>query len=161
MITDVVEVQWGQFCPMDLAESNSAADKRIACDKLLSMIFLAGVDKNRYGKLLEDLNNSYLSQKDNYPSNIDSTLTLLSNYQDHKTILKVDDNGNKILGHNYAQQIDKHWIRCYKCNEYGHVQKDCPKKEQNIQLDNETNEEEEDQHTNRPRQRIGWHGGRI
>ena len=150
-ITDVIEAQWGQFCPIGLAESTSREDKTAAHDKFLSMIFLAGADKVRYGKLLEDLNNSFLSKKDNYPSNIDSTLTLLSHYQDHQAIRTVDDKGNVTLGTSLMQHNKKN-IRCYKCNEYGHVQKNCPKKIQCIQRDDDDGSKTDDF------RKVGWCG---
>jgi hypothetical protein len=43
--TKVIEEQWGKFYPEKLAVSTSDADKNIARDKYLSMIFLAGADK--------------------------------------------------------------------------------------------------------------------
>jgi hypothetical protein len=43
--TEVIEEQWGKFYPEKLAVSASDADKNIARDKYLSMIFLAGADK--------------------------------------------------------------------------------------------------------------------
>jgi hypothetical protein len=48
--TEVIEEQWGKFYTEKLAVSTSDADKNIAKDKYLSMIFLAGVDKAGYGR---------------------------------------------------------------------------------------------------------------
>ena len=94
--TAVIEKQWGFFFPDKLAArsvlpaeegqeaTSSDDDKKEARDAILSMIFLAGADKKRFGKLTEELNNSYLAQKDNYPRMLESMLTLLSHYQDHR-----------------------------------------------------------------------------
>jgi hypothetical protein len=65
--TEVIEEQWGKFYPEKLAVSASDADKDIARDKYLSMIFLAGVDKAQFGTLIDDLNNSHLAGNDQYP----------------------------------------------------------------------------------------------
>jgi hypothetical protein len=62
--TKVIEEQWGKFYPEKLAVSTSDADKNIARDKYLSMIFLARADKARFGMLIEDLSNSYLAGND-------------------------------------------------------------------------------------------------
>jgi hypothetical protein len=82
--TEVIEEQGGKFYPEKLAVSTSDADKNIARDKYLSMIFLAGADKARFGTLIEDLNNSYLARNDQYPVSLDGTLTLLLHYQGHR-----------------------------------------------------------------------------
>jgi hypothetical protein len=60
--------------------SASDAEKNIARDKYLSMIFLAGADKAQFGTLIEDLNNSYLAGNDQYPVLLNGTLTLLLHY---------------------------------------------------------------------------------
>jgi hypothetical protein len=76
--TEVIEEQWGKFYPEKLAVSTSDADKNIARDKYLSIIFLARANKARFGTLIENLNNSYLAGNDQYPVLLDGTLTLLS-----------------------------------------------------------------------------------
>jgi hypothetical protein len=81
--TEVIEEQWGKLYPEKLAVSVSDADKNIARDKYLSMIFLAGADKAHDGTLEEDLNNSYLAGNDQCPVLLDGTLTLLPHYQGH------------------------------------------------------------------------------
>jgi hypothetical protein len=48
--TEVIEEQWGKFYPEKLAVSTSDADKNIARDKYLSMIFLAGWTKRDLGR---------------------------------------------------------------------------------------------------------------
>jgi hypothetical protein len=69
--------------------STSDADKYIARDKYLSMIFLAGADKARFGTLIENLNNSYLAGNDQYPVSLDGTLTLLFHYQGHQGVVNT------------------------------------------------------------------------
>jgi hypothetical protein len=62
--TEVIEERWGKLHPEKLAVSASDADKNIARDKYLNMIFLAGAGKARFGTLIEDLNISYLAGND-------------------------------------------------------------------------------------------------
>jgi hypothetical protein len=114
--------------------STTDADKNIARDKYLSMIFLAGADKARFGTLIENLNNSYLAGNDQYPVSLDGTLTLLSHYQGHRGGEHMDDDKNVSRETSFAQRKPRKAqqlarIRCWtNCNEYGHYQSDCPQK---------------------------------
>jgi len=76
--TKVVEAQWGQFYPVKLTTGSGSVDKKTARVNVLSMIFLAGADKKRHGVMLEELNNSYLAKKDNYPTSVEDAVMLLS-----------------------------------------------------------------------------------
>jgi hypothetical protein len=99
---------------------------------MMSMMMLSGADKKCYGKLLEDLNNNYLAGTDNYPLDVDSTVTLLSHYQDYQSNgghNKVDSDGGGGVETSFAQhkkkekQKDKQKFRiqCWTCGEYGHM----------------------------------------
>jgi hypothetical protein len=142
----VLEAQMGEFIPMKLVDGTTAADKKVARDKMMSMMMLSGADKKRYGKLLEDLNNNYLAGTDNYPSDVDSTVTLLSHYQDYQSNggrNKVDSDGGGRVETSFAQhkkkekQKDKQKFRiqCWTCGEYGHMARDCHSGQSNAQID--------------------------
>jgi hypothetical protein len=106
----VLEAQMGEFIPTKLVDGTTAADKKVAQDKMMSMMMLSGVDKKCYGKLLEDLNNNYLAGMDNYPSDVDSTVTLLSHYQDYQSNgghNKVDSDGGGGVETSFAQHKKK------------------------------------------------------
>jgi Zinc knuckle len=130
-VAEVMAVQWGEFYPPKLAKGTAADDIKTAKDKLLARIFLTGADKKRYGKLLEDLNNAFLAGKDNYPESLDATLTLLTHYQDYQVGRgkHMANSDEKLTMTSFAQkgkakQLDR--IRCFKCNEFGHMKQDCP-----------------------------------
>jgi hypothetical protein len=106
----VLKAQMGEFIPMKLVDGTTAADKKVAQDKMMSMMMLSGVGKKQYGKLLEDLNNNYLAGMDNYPSDVDSTVTLLSHYQDYQSnggCNKVDSDGGGGVETSFAQHKKK------------------------------------------------------
>ena len=157
--TEVLEAHWGPFCPMKLAGNEKDADKK-SRNKLQAMIFLEGADDGRFGKLKHELNNSYLADNDNYPESLDATLTRLSLYQDNQ------DGGLRNAGAprtkmetsfaqtRYQQRLAS--IRCYECNELGHVARDCPRQQTHTQQNEETGSEASNDDSARPR--TGWSG---
>ena len=59
--------QWGEFSPSNLADGTTDSEKKKAEDKMLAMIYLGGVDKRRFGGMLDDWNNSFVTGEDKYP----------------------------------------------------------------------------------------------
>ena len=135
--TEVVEAQWGQFYPLKLTTGAGSVDKKTARDNVLSMIFLAGADKKRYGVMLEELNNSYLAKKDNYPTSVEDVVMLLSHYQGHQFGVRNVMDDNTGLESSFAQLNRMSKLRCYECNELGHVRSNCPKLKKNSHFQNE------------------------
>jgi len=135
--TEVVEAQWGQFYPVKLTTGAGSVNKKMARDNVLSMIFLAGADKKRYGAMLEELNNSYLAKKDNYPTSVEDVIMLLSHYQGHQFGVRnvMDDNAG--LETSFAQLNRLSKLCCYECNELGHVRTKCSKLKKNTHFQNE------------------------
>ena len=128
--TSVIEAQWGDFVPTHLFKSECKGNLTAARDSMLDMIFLAGADKRRFGKLHNDLNNSYLAKKDNYPRSLDATLTLLSHFQDHRDAggrtVKVTNVGEGGGEASFMQSGRRSTIKCFLCKQPGHVKRDCP-----------------------------------
>jgi hypothetical protein len=62
------DMQWGMNAPPRLCKGNGRAVTVTACVVIMSGIIRAGVDKDRYGKLLHDVSNNYLTGTDEYPS---------------------------------------------------------------------------------------------
>jgi len=150
--TQVIEAMWGMFVPTRLVAGDTDDDKKNARDKLLAMFFLAGADKKRFGKLVEDLNNAYLSGKDNYPESIESTLTLLTHYQDHKSGgQNAGENDNQLTA-NFAQGNRR--VRCFECNQFGHFRRDCPRRRQQVQAQQE--EVDDEARSARDVMNAGW-----
>jgi hypothetical protein len=59
-------------------------------EQYLATVFLHGSDRNRYGKLLEDLENDYTHGQDRYPKTITAAYSLLTNWkQDTRNIMRM------------------------------------------------------------------------
>ena len=85
-------------------------------DKFLACIFLAGVDRKKYGKIISKLNNAFLAGMNNYPITIEGTVTMLSHYMSEPPSVyrsgKHEEEGTKNET-SFAQQIRN--VTCYKC----------------------------------------------
>jgi len=136
-VAEVVEAQWGQFCPLKLTTGTGSTDKKMARDNVVSMTFLAGADKKRHGVMLEELNNSHLAKKDNCPTSVEDVVVLLSHCQGHQfgVCNVMDDNTG--LATSFAQLNRLSKLCCYECDKLGHVRTNCPKLKKNSHFQNE------------------------
>jgi hypothetical protein len=105
--------------------------ERLAKEQYLACAFILGADKTRYGRMLEDLKNSFTQGVDKYPKNMTDAYNLLVNWkQNPQNYLRVVDStydGAMFLtegndGKTNAEFTGKCWI----CKEVGHRKNDCP-----------------------------------
>jgi hypothetical protein len=75
---DVLMGHWGEFYPPKLVTTELT--KELTQDRFLARILLMGADKIHFGKLLNELNNNYISGTDQYPKTLDDTIKLLMRY---------------------------------------------------------------------------------
>ena len=75
-MVEVTKSQWGQLVPTKLTKNESTELK--SRNKFLACMFLAGVERKIYGKLINDLNNAYLTGHKNYPVSVEAAMTMLS-----------------------------------------------------------------------------------
>ena len=150
----VLEEQWGPLYPEKLC-TNKSDKKKIAKtqEQFIAVHFLAGADKKRYDKLLIELNNSFIAGKDNYPATLEAAYQLLCHFQDHKLGgSNGHGNSSELSGSTFAQvrkKLEK--MRCFRCNELGHLARDCPTNNQN---NNQVEESKESDDNSGSRQRI-------
>jgi uncharacterized protein YifE (UPF0438 family) len=69
---DITEEQWGPWTPPKLAKASSDTDAEVR-NKFQACAFLAGVDKVKYGKVINELNNSFLAGNNSYPPSVRSS----------------------------------------------------------------------------------------
>jgi hypothetical protein len=75
----------------DLASREQVAEAmKAAQEQYLSVAFLLGSDRNRYGKLMEDLENDYIQRQDRYPKTGTTAYSLLMNWkEDTRNIMRI------------------------------------------------------------------------
>jgi len=153
-MTQVLEQQWGKFCPTELAEDETEAAQKVATEKFFSRVFLAGADKDRYESLINKCNNDYISKKDEHPATVEKVATLLSNYQVHErkdgaAHARVDNEQDGARETSFVTQSRRRRgtntsRRCWNCDELGHLAVDCPQPRRgnsNMQADDVSSED--------------------
>ena len=124
--------------------SNAQAKAR---EYSLACAFILGADKIRFGKLLEDLENSYTQGDDKYPKTMTDAYKLLVNWkQDPRNLMRavrpgtttgevafvnVDDDVSEMTGTALVTVAGRDGrehpnIRCYQCQRMGHYASSCP-----------------------------------
>ena len=102
--------------------------------------FMHGSDKQRYGGLLQDYENSYIERVGRFSKTLTDAYNLLVKYKQDKCFVNVDriSDGDNFLnpgeeedkdGTALAQRnYDKSKIKRHHCGEQGHFENECPNK---------------------------------
>ena len=80
----IAKADAGYFPQQNLTPQQGLDVGEAARELYRATTFLGGIDKARYGKLIEELSNSYLKGSDDYPRTMDSAFTLVSHYQHNR-----------------------------------------------------------------------------
>jgi Reverse transcriptase (RNA-dependent DNA polymerase) len=129
----------------DTAQINAA--RSTAKESYLACAFLLGSDRSRYGKLIEDLESSYLHGENKYPSQIIEAHALLVHWkQDPRNFIRVlaaTNDGVAFLNQGEQDKTipkgkdkkDTSKITCFNCYEKGHYSNTCPHPKKNEKLE--------------------------
>ena len=60
------------------------AAKATAQDKLIGVAYLMCLDKHRFGKIVEDIDNSYLVGQDEYPKSVNDAYYCICNWSNNQ-----------------------------------------------------------------------------
>jgi hypothetical protein len=58
-------------------------DKKMAVDEFFTILFMYMVDRQKYGKAIEDMENELLQKKEPFPKNMSDTCKLLNGWQNN------------------------------------------------------------------------------
>jgi hypothetical protein len=115
-----------------------------ATERYYAVAFLLGIDRNQYGKLIEDLENSYLQGNNNYPKMVQDAYALLVNWkQDPRNMVQMggmggdgvvftnngtesENSGTTLVTGGALKGCNKDHIKCFKCHEKGHYADSWP-----------------------------------
>jgi hypothetical protein len=131
-------------------ELNAAREGAI--EEYLAMAFLMGADRNRYGKLIEDLENAFTQGQDNYPRTVTGAYASMLTTWKQRNIVHVlgsasegvsfanidggdSDDENDVEGEisltndgkKPAKRAGEAHITYFNCNKMGHYSNECPK----------------------------------
>mmetsp|Transcript_36995 Transcript_36995/g.52267 ORF Transcript_36995/g.52267 Transcript_36995/m.52267 type:complete len:1117 (-) Transcript_36995:618-3968(-) len=98
--------------------------KKAARQAYLSTAFMLGSDRNRYGLLLQDLENNYVQGTNKYPTTIVQAYDTLNLWRNNPTYL-MKSLGGFAEGMVFTQERKKGTIVCYRCGRAGHIAPKC------------------------------------
>ena len=132
-----------------MSEIKKKEVEKEAQGRYLAVAFVLGADRQRYGRLIENLENDYLQGQNNYPSTITAAYNLLTNWKqdprnlvrtigpvnDGVSFMNIDDGdaGQEVALANRGQQKsgtgadgkDRSYITCHRCGKQGHYANQC------------------------------------
>ena len=123
------------------------AAERQAKEQYLAVAFLLGANRDRYGKLIEDIENAMVQGNDTYPKTVNDAYNLLLHWKHNpRNVMRAlnmsamggafmqdgeEEERGSVHANNGRQGKDKSHIKCFRCKKMGHYANECPDKKKN------------------------------
>jgi hypothetical protein len=138
--------------PKNFNETQKIIARKTASDAFEAIAFLFGADKQRYGRMFDDLENDQMKNIDSFPKTLIESYKLLSRWKDtskknnfepiidgtnfttksekrieteYSLTQEKDETALTVKGN--SNNKSKTTITCFKCGEEGHLAPNCPK----------------------------------
>jgi hypothetical protein len=136
----------------NLTEAQKQAVQTASSNLYLATMSIHQSDRRCYGKLSEDLENTFTKGHDDYPENLVSAYHLINEFKCWQPKQSIPDSSgvpfaqtkSKGKGKRDTNAKNDSWQKkatCHHCNEVGHIPPNCPKLKDNedTQDDNKAN----------------------
>ena len=162
-LVEITDGMYGEVAPVKIAEKDKNYMKskekvlKEAREEFLAFMFLDGADRKVFGYLMKSLRNDYTLGNDKYPVTIEDALQVLTMNLPRKKVDGKSGNGSQATSFNQSGGTN---LKCWYCEEAGHIKKDCPKKKKEMEAKekSEAGEKKETTGESYALKQVSWSG---